>query len=425
MKIETITINGFKKLKQFSIDPAGKSVEIMGRNGEGKSSIIDGTWCALTGKDVPGVPVNRESVTAKIVVGLDDGHTARLSFSSKGNKSLVVEGPDGEPVKAPATFLENLIGKISFDPFEFVNQTPQKQRAFLQQLLGLDFADLESAKAFQLEQKREIDRDAVAIEREAEALLDARNVERVDVSDLVAKQNERAEVIAKGRDAAAAVERAESAIEGAKASVASLEEQIASLEEQIAALNGRLESAKAHAATEASKVAPLRTSLERLRAQVAGMPDNSEAIRNAGETNRQAERWAKRLDLVARSKSIRGDLDVVKAKLEAIESERHSRIMDAKFPVPGLTFSVDGVLFNGLPFDSGNQCQSDILRVGVAIAVAQNPTARIVRIKDGSLLDSSAKAALLAMLAENGFQAFIETVADCDLTAHVIEEIDA
>lgn len=418
MKIETITINGFKKLQQFAIDPAGKSVEIKGRNGQGKSSIIDAIWCTLTGKDVPGVPVNRESVTAKIVVGLDDGHTARLSFSSKGNKSLVVEGPDGEPVKAPATFLENLIGKISFDPFEFVNQPPQKQRAFLQQLLGLDFADLDSDKAFQLEQKREIDRDAVSIEREAEALLDAQNVERVDVSDLVAKQNERAEVIAKGRDAAAAVERAESAAESAKVSVLSLEEQIA-------ALNGRLESAKAHAATEASKVAPLRTSLELLRAQVAGMPDNSEAIRNAGETNRQAERWAKRLDLVARSKSIRGDLDVVKAKLEAIESERHSRIMDAKFPVPGLTFSVDGVLFNGLPFDSGNQCQSDILRVGVAIAVAQNPTARIVRIKDGSLLDSSAKAALLAMLAENGFQAFIETVADCDLTAHVIEEIDA
>lgn len=418
MKIETIAINGFKKLQQFAIDPAGKSVEIKGRNGEGKSSIIDAVWCTLTGKDVPGVPVNRESVTAKIVVGLDDGHTARLSFSSKGNKSLVVEGPDGEPVKAPATFLENLIGKISFDPFEFVNQTPQKQRAFLQQLLGLDFADLDSDKAFLLEQKREIDRDAVAIEREAETLLDAQNVDRVDVSDLVAKQNERAEVIAKGREAAAAVERAESVVESAKASVASLEEQIA-------ALNGRLESAKAHAATETSKVAPLRTSLELLRSQVAGMPDNSEAIRNAGETNRQADRWAKRLELVARSKSIKGDLDAVKMKLEGIEGERQNRIMDAKFPVPGLTFSVDGVLFNGLPFDSGNQCQSDILRVGVAIAVAQNPTARIVRIKDGSLLDSSAKSSLLAMLAENGFQAFIETVADCDLTAHVIEEIDA
>lgn len=418
MKIETIAINGFKRLQQFAIDPAGKSVEIKGRNGLGKSSIIDAIWCTLTGKDVPGVPVNRDSVTAKIVVGLDDGHTARLSWSAKGGKTLVVEGPDGEPVKAPATFLENLIGKISFDPFEFVEQQPAKQRAFLQQLLGLDFADLDSDKAFLLEQKRDIDRDAVAIEREAEALLDAQNVERVDVSELVAKQNERAEIIAKGRDAAAAVERAESAVESAKVSVASLEEQIA-------ALTTRLESAKAHAATEASKVAPLRASLELLRAQVSGMPDNSEAIRNAGETNRQADRWAKRKELVERSKAIKGDLEAIKAKIEAVEKARQSRIMDAKFPVDGLSFSTDGVLFNGLPFDKGNQCQSDILRVGVAIAVAQNPTARIVRIKDGSLLDSSAKAALLAMLDENGFQAFIETVADCDLTAHVIEEIGA
>lgn len=48
-----------------------------------------------------------------------------------------------------------------------------------------------------------------------------------------------------------------------------------------------------------------------------------------------------------------------------------------------------------------------------------------MKIETRSLLDSSAKAALLAMLEENGFQAFIETVADCDLTAHVIEEIGA
>ena len=50
MKIETIAINGFKKLQQFAIDPAGKSVEIKGKNGQGKSSIIDAIWCTLTGK---------------------------------------------------------------------------------------------------------------------------------------------------------------------------------------------------------------------------------------------------------------------------------------------------------------------------------------------------------------------------------------
>lgn len=418
MKIETIAINGFKRLQQFTIDPAGKSVEIKGRNGQGKSSIIDAIWCTLTGKDVPGVPINRDSVTAKIVVGLDDGHTARLSFNAKGGKSLVVEGPDGEPVKAPATFLESLIGKISFDPFEFVEQQPAKQRAFLQQLLGLDFSDIDSRKAFALEQKREIERDAVSIEREAEALVDAKNVERVDVAELVAKQNERAEVIGKGREAAATVERLER-------EEASARENVERIQAQIAELTARLDAANRTANDLAGKIPAAKADLERLRDVFAAMPDNSEAIRNAGEINRQADRWAKRLELVERSKAIRGDLDEIKSKLEALEEERKNKIMDAKFPVDGLSFSTDGVLFNGLPFDKGNQCQSDILRVGVAIAVAQNPTARIVRIKDGSLLDSSAKAALLAMLEENGFQAFIETVADCDLTAHVIEEIGA
>lgn len=418
MKIETISINGFKKLQQFSLDPAGKSVEIKGRNGQGKSSVIDGIWCALTGKDVPGVPINRDSVTAKIVVGLDDGHTARLSWSAKGGKTLVVEGPDGEPVKAPAAFLENLIGKISFDPFEFVNQQPAKQKAFLQQLLRLDFADIDARKAAALAEKRDIERDAVRIEGEADLLVDAKNVERVDVADLLAKQRERLEAIDAGKQAAHALEIAES--ESRRAG-----ELVASIEARIAELSRKLEAAKVAAEVAESDIKPRAHELQRLRNLVATMPDNSEAIRTAEETNKQADRWAKRIELVAQSKGIKDEIAAVTAKIESIESERRELLMNAKFPVPGLSFSADGVLFNGLPFDSGNQCQSDILRVGVAIAVAQNPTARIVRIKDGSLLDSKAKTDLLAMLAENGFQAFIETVADCDLTTHIIEETEA
>jgi recombinational DNA repair ATPase RecF len=418
MKIETIAINGFKKLQQFAIDPAGKSVEIKGKNGQGKSSIIDAIWCTLTGKDVPGVPVNKDSVSAKIVVGLDSGHTARLSFSAKGGKSLVVEGPDGEPVKAPAAFLENLIGKISFDPFDFVSQPPAKQKAFLQQLLGLDFTEIESRKSAALAEKKAIEEDAKAIERDADKLVDAKKTERVDVAELVAKQNERAETIRKGQAAAEDLKLAEGVAQRLTESVASIKSQIAELTTKLAGVEMESEAAQA-------AIVPRKAELERLRAVVAEMPDNSEAIRNAGDINKAADDWDKRVELVAGSKKIAGDIAAVKAKLEAIEKDRSELLFAAKFPVPGLSFSTDGVLFNGLPFDSGNQCQSDILRVGVAIAVAQNPALKIVRIKDGSLLDSTAKAELLAMLAESGFQAFIETVADCGLQALTIEEIPA
>lgn len=418
MRIETIAINGFKKLQQFAIDPAGKSVEIKGKNGQGKSSIIDAIWCTLTGKDVPGVPINRDSVSAKIVVGLDSGHTARLSFSAKGGKTLVVEGPDGEPVKAPATFLENLIGKISFDPFEFVNQPPAKQKAFLQQLLRIDMTPIESRKSAALAEKLEIENEAKAIERDAEKLVDAKKTDRVDVADLVAKQNERAETIRKGQAAAQDLASAEATAQRTAASVASIQAKIADLQAQLNDVEMEYDAAQA-------AITPRRAELERLRAIVAEMPDNSEAIANAGEINKAADNWAKRLELVEASKKIRGDLDAVKAKIEGIEADRSELLFAAKFPVKGLSFSTDGVLFNGLPFDSGNQCQSDILRVGVAIAVAQDPALKIVRIKDGSLLDSTAKSELLAMLAENGFQAFIETVDDSELTALTIEEIEA
>jgi len=417
VKIETIAINGFKKLQQFAIDPAGKSVEIKGKNGQGKSSIIDAIWCTLTGKDVPGVPINRDSVSAKIVVGLDSGHTARLSFNAKGGKTLVVEGPDGEPVKAPATFLENLIGKISFDPFEFVNQPPAKQKAFLQQLLRIDMEPIESRKSQALAEKLEIENEAKAIERDAEKLVDARKTDRVDVADLVARQNERAETIRKGQAAAQDLASAEATAQRVIASVTSIQAKIADLQAQLNDAEMQYDAAQ-------SALPPRRAELERLRSIVAEMPDNSEAIANAGEINKAADNWAKRLDLVKASKKIRGDLDAVKAKIEGIEADRSELLFAAKFPVKGLSFSTDGILFNGLPFDSGNQCQSDILRVGVAIAVAQNPALKIVRIKDGSLLDSTAKSELLAMLAENGFQAFIETVADSELTALTIEEIE-
>ena len=115
-------------------------------------------------------------------------------------------------------------------------------------------------------------------------------------------------------------------------------------------------------------------------------------------------------------------IEASKQALADIENDRKERLFSAKFPVEGLEFTEDGVLFNGLPFDSGNQCQSDILRVGVAIAVAQDPALKIVRIKDGSLLDSARKRELLEQLSASGFQAFIETVADSELQALTIDE---
>jgi hypothetical protein len=89
--------------------------------------------------------------------------------------------------------------------------------------------------------------------------------------------------------------------------------------------------------------------------------------------------------------------------IEAIETERQDTLSKTTMPVPGLSFDDDGILYNGLPLA---QC-SDVekLMVSMEISMALNPTLRVLRIKDDSLLDKNNLAILQGMIRERQFQA--------------------
>ena len=88
---------------------------------------------------------------------------------------------------------------------------------------------------------------------------------------------------------------------------------------------------------------------------------------------------------------------------------KHQMIETAKMPVKGLGIEDGQVTYRGIPFE---QCSSsEQLRVSVAIAMAANPTLRILRIKDGSLLDSSGMKYSRKCAPKHGFQCWLEAVA--------------
>ena len=66
------------------------------------------------------------------------------------------------------------------------------------------------------------------------------------------------------------------------------------------------------------------------------------------------------------------------------------------------------VTFQGVPFSQASSAEQ--IRVSVAMAMAMNPRLRVLRIKDGSLLDDQALAALREQVAENDFQLWLEVV---------------
>ena len=422
MKISTISINGFKALQQFSIAPDGASIEISGDNGVGKSSVIDAIWMTLTGKEVPGVPVHRDMVKAAISLGLDDGTTVEWECKA-GSKKLTVTGPDGEPVKEPRTFLNNLIGNISFDPFGFVDEQPAKQKEILQkQILKLDFTDLDAAKSGKLAIHRDAKASADAIERQIQGMGAVTRTVPVDVRELQLAQEAREAV--KRRLAGAEGDRRaiDTAIAQNKDAVVQVDREIEDLEARIAAAKVRREGIEAKLHGCAQDVLAAESKIADLVAELNEMPDNSEAIAKASETNLAASRWEDYQRLQAQWGKELEKVETAKLEIEALDRLRVQRLAEAEFPVPGLSFSEAGVLYNGLPFDRLNQCMSDILKVGTAIAVSLKPNLKIVRIKDGSLLGKTKKEELLTMLSKLGFQAFLETVTEGPLAAAVIEE---
>ena len=107
-------------------------------------------------------------------------------------------------------------------------------------------------------------------------------------------------------------------------------------------------------------------------------------------------------------------------RIEAIDEEKAAKLAATKFPIPGLSFTDDCVLFNGLPFLQASG--ADQLRVSVAIAAALNPKLRVMLVRDGSLLDPQSLALLGQLAAEHDLQVWVERVGRDESCSVVIED---
>jgi predicted ABC-type transport system involved in lysophospholipase L1 biosynthesis ATPase subunit len=163
-------------------------------------------------------------------------------------------------------------------------------------------------------------------------------------------------------------------------------------------------------AAEALKVSPDRVELDPIQAQIDGAETTNAAIRanNAarGKVNRQAE--------------LRADYKALTEQIEALDKRKADGLAAAKFPVEDLGFDESGVTFRGVPFKQASGAEQ--LRVSLAMAIALNPKLRVIRIADGSLLDSDNLALVESIARENDFQVWIEMVGDGNGRGIIIED---
>ena len=99
-KIVQLTAENVKRLSVVEITPKGNVIVIGGKNGQGKTSVLDAIEYALAGDPAAKMPVRRGEEKAHVVVELDDLIVKR-TFTAAGGTSLVVTNKDGVKQLSP------------------------------------------------------------------------------------------------------------------------------------------------------------------------------------------------------------------------------------------------------------------------------------------------------------------------------------
>jgi len=400
MKIINLKAENIKKVTAVEITPDGNMVVIGGKNGEGKSSVLDSIFYALGGKaGICSEPLRQGSSKGRVVCDLDD-LTVTRTFTKKGGGVLTVANKDGLRHTSPQAVLDNLVGKIAFDPLEFTKMDSHKQVETLKTLVGLDFTKLDAQRKGLYDERTFVHKEGDKLKIQLDSMPDYSDVpdEAVSISNLMGELQRAQEQNRKNDEAKADFER--------------LNEKAAQKQAEIEELRAALEAIN----TELKKRQPLVDSLEYLNTEAI-----QEEIANAEETNAMVRGKAERAEVETAHQNKQSEYKFLSDQIKEIDNRKTTTLASAKFPIPGLSFNDDNIVtYQGLPFDQASSAEQ--LRVSVAMGIAMNPKLRVLLIRDGSLLDEENLQAIAQMAEAADAQIWLERVGDGTECQVIIED---
>lgn len=406
MKIIELRASNVKRIKAVDITPDGTMQVIGGRNAQGKSSVLDSIFLALGGGKAAkqtSRPIRDGEDKASVTLNLGDLAVTR-TWTEAGTK-LQVQSADGATHKSPQAMLDKLVGQLSFDPLAFTRLSDREQRDALLDLVELDVdldaLDAERQRAY--DQRTEIGRHGKEI---GEVSVDSSlPTEETSAGAILSKIREAQDHNREIENSVAAVEVTDNKIAYCKREIESLEEQLAQARER---LNTEEENRRFHQKSASDRL-PKRDTAE-LDADLETVEETNAAIR-ANNTARERK---------ARKDQLRADYEAVTKTIEQFDKQKADALSAATFPVDGLAFGEGGVTYQGVPFSQASSAEQ--IKVSLAMGMALNPKLRVLVIKDGSLLDAEAMAAIREIVAERDFQLLIERVGDADKGAVILED---
>lgn len=432
LRIIAMQVENIKRVRFARIRPKGDTVIISGANGSGKSSVLDAIEWGLCGtSSIPTQPIRKGERTGTIQIQLGDFNITRhftrvdAEKSAKGSTyitKLTVEGRNREQFRSPQELLDGLMGKISFDPLAFTRMDGKKQFETLRGLvtLDVDLDALEAEKKAAYDARRDAGRDLDAAKSRLAVLpvpAEGLPEEAIDTAAITHKL----EGAANHNSIVASRERQkQSCIEASQK------------QRDLAEESRKLAADLRREAEAADRLAVERDEQAAQELQLAGEVDIPTVIDTAEVaaelTNAQNINGAIQRRVVYRTveqqvTDYNAAWEAQDAIVKAKDKERADAIARAKMPIEGLSIGDGEVLYTGLPFEQASNAEQ--IRVSVALAMASNPQLHVLRIKDGSLLDSKTLGIISDMAEANKYQVWIERVDTGGKVGIVMEDGEA
>ncbi len=396
-----------KKISVVRIRPDGKLVQVTGKNGNGKSSVLDAIAMALDWQHSPkpAQPIRKGAKEGRIEIDLGEIKATRV-FRESGTTELRLEAKDGSNIRSPQTLLDTLIGNLSFNPLDFMKGDDKAKFDALKAFVpGVDFDKIAAQNETDYAKRTDENRKAKELTAQAAGIMvpDGKWT-RIDVTQVVADleaaelhNNTLAQRLQRRQKAEQDVRSIYSEIEDDRAEIAQLKDRIAEIEDRIA------------------RMADGRKIIEDKLAAADPLPDpiDTAALRakitDAQTVNANAEKAERKVALTTQAEQHTAAAKALTDAMEARREDVAAKIAAAKMPVPGLSLADGKVFLDGVEIRDVNRAEQ--LKLSIAVAMAANPKLRVIRISEGGNdLDEDAMRVLAQMAEEHGYQVWIERI---------------
>lgn len=469
LRIISGEIANFQGISQKMVEVAGQSFVIFGKNAGGKSSVIRAFESVINSSSLPtkAIKEGEDSATVKLTVGgvvngeeQEYTYKIRVTEEAAGKQKGVITVTDKEGNKIETRSVQkNILNYVSFDIDSFIRKgmTPEgraSKAGILEQIdilksfmtqddkVALHQLETEYEKIYlsRTDLNKEIDNikasaKALPYTQEELTVFSADKTEEIAI--IQSKQQDLANAIVEWSQNNDKLEAKRKRIETLvkevvdlpKAQVAytklkpicdidlviedgnPLSDIFCDIVKQVKLLGidiSHMESKKKQCAELTLEVTALagwmldnsRPSVEALNDKMTQLLSHQEKYREISSVE------AKGIELKAKNEKS----EAITKRLAEIKDEKKNLFAKSKLPVKGLTFDATGIYYNNLPFNSDHINSAEILSIGLAIAMAMNPTLRVVMIRNGSLIDKVTLKKMVGFCSKSGYQVILEVV---------------